>query len=151
MIWMTAIWGFGPNTNTNTNFLILIFARWVSIFLLAMAILFYKYKDKTKTNTNANTNTNDLILVFVRWVSIFLLAMAILFYVPRMIWLTMEGGLMAFLCTGCHGDFNHNPINRIPPILLLLLRHAKGTPPLTAWAPKGLQLEGSPRLPVLSY
>ena len=43
-----------------------------------------------------------------RWVSIFLLAMAILFYVPRMIWLTMEGGLMAFLCTGCHGDFNHN-------------------------------------------
>ena len=28
---------------------------------------------------------------------------AFLFYLPRMIWLSMEGGLMAFLCEGCSG------------------------------------------------
>ena len=31
---------------------------------------------------------------------------AFLFYLPRMIWLSMEGGLMAFLCEGCSGLFS---------------------------------------------
>jgi len=53
--------------------------------------------------TRRNPDPTILYNTYYQWISIFLLAMAILFYVPRMIWLTMEGGLMAFLCTGCHG------------------------------------------------
>ena len=37
---------------------------------------------------------------YYQWVPLYLILMAFLFYLPRMFWLSMEGGLMKFLCKG---------------------------------------------------
>jgi len=51
--------------------------------------------------TRKQPDKSILYNTYYQWVSIFLMAQAFLFYLPRMIWLSMEGGLMAFLCEGC--------------------------------------------------
>jgi len=38
---------------------------------------------------------------YYQWVAIFFLVSALLFYIPRCIWLSLEGGIMSFLVTGC--------------------------------------------------
>jgi len=53
--------------------------------------------------TRKQEDPTILYNTYYQWVSIFLMAQAFLFYLPRMIWLSMEGGLMAFLCEGCQG------------------------------------------------
>ena len=46
-----------------------------------------------------------LLLIIILIISMIITIMkAFLFYLPRMIWLSMEGGLMAFLCDGCSGS-----------------------------------------------
>ena len=37
---------------------------------------------------------------YYQWVPLYLIFMAFVFYLPRMFWLSMEGGLMKFLCKG---------------------------------------------------
>jgi len=53
--------------------------------------------------TRKKPDPTILYNTYYQWVSIFLMAQGILFYTPRMVWLSMEGGLMAFLCEGCSG------------------------------------------------
>jgi len=38
---------------------------------------------------------------YYQWVAVYFLMSAVLFYIPRCIWLSMEGGMMSFLVTGC--------------------------------------------------
>ena len=40
---------------------------------------------------------------YYQWVPVFFILQAILFYIPRCIWLSTEGGMMAFLVSGCTG------------------------------------------------
>ena len=40
---------------------------------------------------------------YYQWVPVFFIVQAILFYIPRCIWLSTEGGMMAFLVNGCTG------------------------------------------------
>ena len=46
---------------------------------------------------------------------------AFLFYLPRMIWLSMEGGLMAFLCEGCQGQLCYGILFVIIYLFLIFL------------------------------
>jgi len=50
--------------------------------------------------SRAHENT-DLYNSYYQWVAIFFMVQAFLFYIPRCIWLSMEGGMMSFLVTGC--------------------------------------------------
>ena len=53
-------------------------------------------------NSDAHVNTM-LYNSYYQWVPVFFIVQAILFYIPRCIWLSTEGGMMAFLVTGCTG------------------------------------------------
>jgi len=46
---------------------------------------------------------NTLYNTYYQWVAIFLVVQAVLFYLPRMLWLSMEGGLMKFLVRNARG------------------------------------------------
>jgi len=50
--------------------------------------------------SNAHEGTN-LYNSYYQWVAVFFLIQAVLFYIPRCIWLSMEGGMMSFLVSGC--------------------------------------------------
>ena len=47
---------------------------------------------------------DPFIIIAIVIVKMSTIMKAFLFYLPRMIWLSMEGGLMAFLCEGCSGS-----------------------------------------------
>jgi len=58
-------------------------------------------ENKTKAvRVDSETRSSIVYNTFYQWVPLYLIFMAFLFYLPRMFWLSMEGGIMKFLCKG---------------------------------------------------
>ena len=63
-------------------------------------------------NSDAHVGTM-LYNSYYQWVPVFFIVQAILFYIPRCIWLSTEGGMMAFLVNGCTGIQNCQEIDGV--------------------------------------
>merc|ERR1712168_1161554 len=60
---------------------------------------------------------------YYQWVSIFLVIQAMLFYLPRMIWLSMEGGLMKFLVRNARGKIIEDAEEKRESLLRVFTEH----------------------------
>jgi len=73
-------------------------------------------------NSDAHVNTM-LYNSYYQWVPVFFIVQAILFYIPRCIWLSTEGGMMAFLVTGCTDRVVENPSDKQSSLLRNYCEH----------------------------
>ena len=61
-----------------------------------------EYRGACSAGDTGEVDTRSSIVynTYYQWVPLYLIFMAFLFYLPRMFWLSMEGGIMKFLCKG---------------------------------------------------
>jgi len=60
---------------------------------------------------------------YYQWVAIFLVIQAMIFYLPRMLWLSMEGGLMKFLVRNVRGKIIEDPEEKRENLLQTFQEH----------------------------
>ena len=109
MMMMIILQGHCTRKQPDKSILYNTYYQWVSIFLMAQVFMFIF--------VITNNDNSKAIIILIIWItrrypyfscspraSLISHMKAFLFYLPRMIWLSMEGGLMAFLCDGCSGN-----------------------------------------------
>ena len=61
-----------------------------------------------------DTRSSIVYNTYYQWVPLYLIFIAFLFYLPRMFWLSMEGGIMKFLCKGTTTRWLHYTLHVYP-------------------------------------
>ena len=73
---------------------------WSVLHCVHIILLYYNYQGYCNSDAHVGTMLHNS---YYQWVPVFFIVQAILFYIPRCIWLSTEGGMMAFLVNGCTG------------------------------------------------
>ena len=81
---------------------------------------FYQYQGYCNSDAHVGTMLHNS---YYQWVPVFFIVQAILFYIPRCIWLSTEGGMMAFLVTGCTDRVVENPAEKQSSLLRNYCEH----------------------------